>query len=70
MGLIVGLFILLLVCRIGFFVTGAFLSMLIWVVFKLPIALVLMALGFAFCCTILLIPLGIACFKGAMSVLF
>ena len=70
MSFIVGLFILILLCRIGFYVTGAFLSMILWVVFKLPLALFLMLIGILFCCTLILIPLGIACFKGAINILF
>ena len=70
MSFIIGLFILILLCRIGFYVTGAFLSMILWVVFRLPLALFLMLIGILFCCTLLLIPLGIACFKGAISILF
>lgn len=54
---------------IGYHVTGALLSAAIWLFIKLPFAMILGCLGLAFCITILLIPLGIKCFKFAFDVL-
>jgi len=44
---------------IGFKITGALLLAFLWLVIRLPIAIVMFALGVAFCCTILLIPVGL-----------
>ena len=49
-------------CRIGYAVTGALLSMVIWMVIRLPLALILFATGLGLCVTILLFPLGLKCF--------
>uniref|UniRef100_UPI003FEF22B5 hypothetical protein n=1 Tax=Candidatus Ventrimonas sp. TaxID=3048889 RepID=UPI003FEF22B5 len=54
---------------IGYHVTGALLAAAIWLFIKLPIAVLLGCFGFALCITILLIPLGMKCFKAAFSVL-
>lgn len=54
---------------IGYHVTGALLAAGIWLFIKLPIAVLLGCFGFALCITILLIPLGVKCFKVAFSVL-
>ena len=36
---------------------------------KIPLALALFTLGIILCCTIIGIPLGIACFKGAWELI-
>ena len=54
---------------LGFHITGALLSAAIWLFIKLPIAVILGCLGLILCITMLLIPLGIKCFKFAFSVL-
>ena len=43
---------------VGFKLTGALLAALIWLVFRLPIALIMMVFGVVLLCTILLIPIG------------
>ena len=50
---------------VGFKVTGAMLSALIWLVIKLPIAIVVFCLGIACCATLLLIPVGLKLFGAA-----
>lgn len=54
---------------LGFHITGALLSASIWLFIKLPIAVLVGCLGFVLCITILLIPLGIKCFKFAFNVI-
>ena len=67
--IIIGLAVLTFLFWIGFHVTGALLSAVIWLFVKLPIAILLGCVGFALCITILLIPLGVKCFKFAFGVL-
>ena len=67
--IIIGLGVLIFLFWIGFHVTGALLSAVIWLFIKLPIAILLGCVGLALCITILLIPLGVKCFKFAFSVL-
>ena len=54
---------------IGYHVTGALLAAAIWLFIKLPFALILGCLGLGLCITVLLIPLGVKCFKFAIGVL-
>ena len=68
--LIIGLALLTFMFWIGFHITGALLSAAIWLFIKLPFALLIGCLGLVLCVTILLIPLGIKCFKLALGVLF
>lgn len=67
--LLIALVVLTAFFWIGYHVTGALLAAAIWLFVKLPIALFLGCVGLALCVTILLIPLGIKCFKFAFSVL-
>ena len=67
--IIIGLAVLTFLFWIGFHVTGALLSAVIWLFIKLPIAILLGCVGLALCITILLIPLGVKCFEFAFSVL-
>lgn len=67
--LLFGLFILFVVTLllvIGFKITGALFAILLWVVIKLPLAILLWVIGIVCCCTILLIPLGVGCFKSGL----
>jgi len=50
--------VLVLFFGVGFWITGALLSALIWVCIKLPVGIFLLVLGLAFCCTLILIPVG------------
>ena len=67
--IIIGLAVLTFLFWLGFHVTGALLSAVIWLFIKLPIAILLGCVGLTLCITILLIPLGVKCFKFAFSVL-
>ena len=53
---------------IGFGITGAVLLALMWLI-KLPIAIVLWVLAAACCCTVILIPAGLALFRAGRCVL-
>ena len=55
---------------LGFHITGALLSAAFWVLIRLPLAVVLFALGLACCVTLLLIPVGIKLWKLALRVIF
>ena len=68
--LIIGLALLTFMFWIGFHITGALLSAVIWLFIKLPLALLIGCLGLVLCITILLIPLGIKCFKFALNIIF
>jgi len=67
--LIISLALLTFLFWIGFHITGALLSVAIWLFIKLPLALLIGCLGLALCVTILLIPLGIKCFKLTYQIL-
>ena len=69
MEIIIILAILTFMFWLGFHITGALLSAAIWLFIKLPIALILGCLGLGLCITILLIPLGVKCFKFALGIL-
>ena len=43
--------------------TGGILKLVCKLIFFVPVAILCAALGVVFCCTLILIPLGIACFK-------
>lgn len=67
--IIIGLALLTFLFWLGFHITGALLSAAIWLFIKLPIAVLLGCLGLVLCITILLIPLGVKCFKFAFNTL-
>lgn len=51
--LMIGLF------SIGLRITGAILAAVLWLVVKVPVAIFLAALGAVFCCTLILMPVGL-----------
>lgn len=69
MGFIIGLAFLIFALWIGFKLTGAILSAAIWVFIKIPLAMAALALGLVFCCTIILIPVGICFLKSGIRFL-
>lgn len=68
--IIITLAVLTLLFWIGFHITGALLSAVIWLFVKLPLSIIMVCLGLVCCVTILLIPIGGKCFKFAGSILF
>jgi len=67
--LIIGLAILSGLLWVGWKCTGALLSILIWLVVKVPLFLVFSILGVAFCVTLIFIPVGMKCFKTGVKIL-
>ena len=67
--LLLVLTILTVLLGIGFKLTGALLAALFWLCIKLPIACFVLALAIIFCCTIILIPVGIGLFKVGVRLL-
>lgn len=67
--LIVTLFIIMVLLRIGWMLTGMLLGTLIWVCFRLPIGLVLLLLGVLLCCTLILIPIGKVLIKWGVAMI-
>lgn len=63
--------ILILIAVLGlcFEIIGDLLKIVLKVVIFVPCALVLGVLGIVFCCTLILIPVGIGCFKLAGKLL-
>lgn len=58
------LLLLTIIFGIAFMITGALLKAIVWLCISLPIGLILFALGFVCCCTIILIPIGLKLFKA------
>lgn len=54
---------------IGFKLTGALLAAVFWSVVQIPIGIAIMAMGLAFCCTIILLPVGIGCMKAGFRLI-
>lgn len=50
---------------VAFFFTGAIFSVLFYLLIKIPVAILLAGLGLVMCCTIILIPAGLAFFAAA-----
>ena len=69
MGFLLGLLFLTCMLWVGFKLTGALLAACVWLFIQLPIAMIIMALGFVFCCTLLLLPVGIGCMKAGIRIL-
>lgn len=66
---LVMLFLVLFLLSIGFRLTGALLGAVFWSVIEIPLAIVVMAIGLALCCTVILLPLGIGCLKTGARLL-
>jgi len=61
--IIVVLALLTLLFWLGYHITGALLTAAVWLFIKLPFTCIMWMLGCVCCVTILLIPLGLKCFK-------
>lgn len=59
------LILILGICSLCFHLAGGILKLVFKLIFCLPCALLCAAAGIVLCCTFILIPLGIACFKLA-----
>ncbi len=67
--LLITLAVLTIMFWLGYHITGALLSAAIWLFIKLPFAVIIGCLGLICCITILLIPLGVKCFKFGFEIL-
>ncbi len=54
---------------VGLKLTGVVLKALLWLVVALPLGLIAGTVGLALCCTIILIPVGLALMELALSIL-
>lgn len=54
---------------VGYILTGALFLSLFWLLFKVPAALIMLALALVCCCTLILIPVGIVLFKIGIRLL-
>ena len=64
--LFLGLLFFIFMLWIGFKVTGVFLTAIIWLCIKIPLALMMWMIGLICCCTLILIPVGIGLFKAGL----
>lgn len=69
LGFIIMLGILTVILWIGYKITGALFTAFVWLFIKVPCAIILGVFGVTLCITILLIPVGIGCFKLALKLL-
>lgn len=70
MEIIIALAILTGLFWMGYHITDALLSAAIWLLIKLPLAIMVFCLGVACCVTLLLTPIGLKCFGLAGRILF
>ena len=62
-------FVLMFLVGIGFRLTGALLAAVFWTVIEIPLGIAAMIIGLAFCCTIILLPLGLGCMKAGVRLI-
>lgn len=67
--IIIYLAILTMLLWIGYHITGALLSAVIWLCIKLPCAIIVGCLGIACCVLVVLIPIGLRCFRCAWNII-
>ena len=68
--MIMGLIVFCLICWLGFKCGFFALKILYLICIGVPLAIVMLVFGALLCCTILLIPIGMAVFGGARAVLY
>ena len=64
------LVVIIFIIAFVFSAAGLLLRILYFLCIALPLSILLGALGIVLCCTIIGIPLGLACFRGAESLFF
>ncbi|MDY2628128.1 MAG: hypothetical protein SOW08_07415 [Lachnospiraceae bacterium] len=62
--------VIIFIVAFVFSAAGLLLRILYFLCIALPFSILLAVLGVILCCTIIGIPLGLACFKGAGSLFF
>jgi len=68
MEIIIILALLTFLFWLGFIITGTLLSTAMWIMVKLPLAIIVFVIGVLCCLTLLLIPVGLKCFKLALRI--
>lgn len=63
------LLLLTILFGIAYKITGAILKACVWLLILLPIGLILSGVGEIFCCTIILIPVGIGIIKAGIRMI-
>lgn len=63
------LLIVFLVLGLCFHIAGGVIKLMFKLIFCLPCAIICAAVGIVLCCTLILIPVGIGCFKLAGGLL-
>lgn len=63
------LLLLTILFGIAYKITGAILKACVWLLILLPIGLILSGVGVIFCCTIILIPVGIGIIKAGIRMI-
>ena len=63
------LLLLTILFGIAYMITGAILKACVWLLILLPIGLILSGVGEIFCCTIILIPVGIGIIKAGIRMI-
>lgn len=69
LGFIIILGILSVTLWIGYKITGVLFAACVWLFIKVPCAIIIGAFGVVLCITILLMPIGMRCFKLAVKLL-
>lgn len=69
LGILIMFGILTFLLWIGFKITGAVLKACVWLIIKVPIALVIWVVALICCCTLILIPTGVKLFGVGLKVL-
>lgn len=64
------LFLVLGICSLCFHLAGGILKLVFKILICLPCALLCAVVGIIMCCTLVLIPLGMGCFRLAGNLLF
>ena len=69
MSLIILMLLLVTMFGIGLSITGAIIKAVVWMTIILPVGLFLWGCGLVFCCTLILIPVGLRLFWTGFRVI-
>ena len=67
--IMISFILLTILFGIAYKITGAILKACVWLLILLPIGLILSGVGEIFCCTIILIPVGIGIIKAGIRMI-
>jgi len=68
-GFLFFMFFMLVICGISWRFSGIVISTFFWMIFVLPVSMLVMAIGLVFCGTIILLPIGILILKAGFNML-